>query len=33
MKTKLIEIALNVYGFCIMVALVAFLFGVGIEAK
>ena len=33
MKTKLFEIAINIYGFCVVIALVAFLFGVGIEAK
>ena len=33
MKTKLIEIAFHVYGFCLIVVLLAFLFGVGITAR
>ena len=33
MKDKLIEIAFHVYGFCLMIVLLAFLFGVGITAR
>ena len=32
MKDKLIEIAFHVYGFCLIIVLISFLFGVGITA-